>query len=106
MLPAAAPPEPVASGEATTATPSVVEESGLAPLVERRRDEHEEDDDDSDDSTSTSSTSSSSSSRHHPASVCATAALVSLVHVLGTSACLSSLLLGATKHWARLPGSR
>lgn len=105
MLPAAAPPEPVADPEATAATPSVsnVDDSGLAPLVERRRDEHEEEDSDS---TSTSSSSESSPGRLHPASICASAALVSLVHLLGSSACLTSLLLGATKHWARLPGFR
>ena len=105
MLPAAAaPPEPVANPEATAATLSVVDESGLAPLVERRRDEHEEDDDDG--ASTFSASSSSSVSRHHPASLCASAALVSLIHLLGAAACLVSLLLGATKHWARLPGSR
>lgn len=110
MLPAAAaPPEPVAAPEATAATPSVsnVDESGLAPLVERRRDEHEEEEDDgASSSASESSSTTTSSSGRHPASICASAALVSLIHLLGSSACLTSLLLGATKHWARLPGTR
>ena len=108
MLPAAAPPEPLAAPEATAATPSVsnVDESGLAPLVERRRDEHEEEEDDGASSSTSESSSSSCSSGRHPASICASAALVSLIHLLGSSACLASLLLGATKHWARLPGSR
>ena len=108
MLPAAAPPEPLAAPEATAATPSVsnVDESGLAPLFERRREEEHDDDEEDDGASSSTSTSSSSSYGHHPASICASAALVSLIHLLGSSACLTSLLLGATKHWARLPGSR
>ena len=104
MLPAAPPPDTSAAPEATAATPSVsnVDDTGLAPLVERRRDEHEEDDGAS---TSSASSSSSSNQRQPPAD-CASAAVVSLIHLLGSSACLTSLLLGATKHWARLPGSR